>query len=139
MFSLPVAGSRRIQRTCRPVEAQFIICIVPLHSTGGEEIESSCINRWLIAGRSVVCRVSTRVFSGALSDPRLNRSSSAATSAWGLASTHLPPRCGSDLRGVLELQEFAAPVARGCRGRNLHQAQSVHLIKKAAIQVVEPA
>jgi hypothetical protein len=34
MFSFPVAGSRRIQRTCRPEEAQFIIGMVPLHSMG---------------------------------------------------------------------------------------------------------
>ena len=34
MFSRPVAGSRTIHRTCRPVEAQFIIGIVPLHSIG---------------------------------------------------------------------------------------------------------
>ena len=34
MFSSPVEGSRTIQRTSADDEFQFIIGIVPLHSTG---------------------------------------------------------------------------------------------------------
>jgi len=36
MFSWPVAGSFNTQRTCCPVDAQFIIGIVPPHSTGAK-------------------------------------------------------------------------------------------------------
>ena len=35
IFSRPVLFSRRIQRTCLPVDSQFIIGIVSFHSSGG--------------------------------------------------------------------------------------------------------
>src|SRR2546430_9419330 len=74
MFSLPVAGSRSTQRTCFPVDAQFIIGIVPPHSTGVKYIESSCINRWVTNGRSWVSNVRTSAWSGGWSTNRRYRS-----------------------------------------------------------------
>ena len=67
MFSLPVASSRRIQRTCLLVDSQFMSGMPSTHSTGAKYAVSTFMNCTVASGSALVATVSVSVLSGGLS------------------------------------------------------------------------